>query len=202
MKEASSHIGNKADCIAEMGQLHVLVAKQALNENMIRYCRGMDRKDLDLTKSTYWPESTEDHGMYVGLSHEFCDWAYSLRQGSSHKASHYVTNILIDLNGNQAKRETAFIYRTVPTDGGPTDLLFGRYRDLCERRQGEWKVLARTCVWDGAQRLAAEADPAELFGIPPTSNFGNRYPHDPIYAPDWGTAPPVKTMNAKEHPYD
>ncbi len=96
----------------------------------------MDRKDLDLTKSTYWPESTEDHGMYVGLSHEFCDWAYSLRQGSSHKASHYVTNILIDLNGNQAKRETAFIYRTVPTDGGPTDLLFGRYRDLCERAKG------------------------------------------------------------------
>ena len=125
MKEAASNTGNPADWAAELEQLRVLVAKQELNENMIRYCRGMDRKDLDLMKSTYWPEATEDHGMFVGLSHDFCDWVYSMRRESSHKASHYVTNMLIELNGNQAKRETAFIYLAMPADGGPTDLLFG-----------------------------------------------------------------------------
>ena len=202
MKEAASSNSDPADWAAGLEQLRVLVAKQELNENMIRYCRGMDRKELDLMKSTYWPEATEDHGMFVGLSHDFCDWVYSMRRESAHKASHYVANILIELNGNQAKRETAFIYLALPADGGPTDLLLGRYRDLCERRQGEWKVLARTCVWDGAQRLAPEADVAELFGIPPTSNFGDRYPRDPIYATDWGKQSPVQTTNAKEHLHD
>lgn len=178
---------------AEREQLRILIAKQELYENMVRYCRGMDRKELDLMKSTFWPESTEDHGMYVGLSHDFCEWACSVQQEASYKASHYVTNMLIEFNGDQAKRETAFIYMKVPTEGGPTDVLCGRYRDLCERRNGAWKVLARTCVWDAAQRLAPEADYAELFGIPRTSNFGALFPQDPTYAEDWRPEPEGST---------
>ena len=185
MNVSSSTGEEPSDWAAEREQLRLLVAKQELHENMVRYCRGMDRKELDLMQSTYWPESTEDHGMYVGLSHDFCEWTMAVQKELSHKASHYVTNMLIDLDGDQAKRETAFIYMRVPTDGGPTDVLCGRYRDLCERRGGEWKVLSRTCVWDWAQRLAPEADYAELFGIPLASNFGDLYPHDPTYAADW-----------------
>ena len=170
---------------SEREMLLDLVAKQALHENMVRYCRGIDRKDLTLMKATFWPESTEDHGMYVGMSHDFCEWACQVQKKSSYKANHYVTNMLIDLDGDRAKRETAFIYTKVPIDGGPVDMLCGRYRDLCERRDGEWKVLSRMCVWDLAQRLAPEADYAALFGIPETSNFGDLYPRDPTYADRW-----------------
>jgi hypothetical protein len=179
------HHDDAAAWAAERQQLGILIAKQELYENMVRYCRGMDRKELELMKSTFWPESTEDHGMYVGLSHEFCEWACSVQKETAYKASHYITNMLITLDGDRAQRETAFIYMKVPTDGGPTDLLCGRYRDLCEPRDGQWKVLARTCVWDAAQRLAPEADYGELFGIPPTSNFGDLFPRDPTYAVDW-----------------
>lgn len=185
MKVSPLSGGEAVDWAAEREQLRILVAKQELHENMARYCRGMDRKDLDLMQSTYWPESTENHGMYVGLSHEFCEWTVAVQKESGHKSSHYVTNMLIDLAGNQAKRETAFIYIRVPTDGGPTDVLCGRYRDLCERRDGEWGVIARTCIWDWAQRLAPEANYTELFGIPFSSNFGDLYPNDPIYAAEW-----------------
>ncbi|MFF1880678.1 nuclear transport factor 2 family protein [Pseudarthrobacter sp. NPDC058196] len=162
-----------------------LIAKQALYENMVRYCRGIDRKDLELVKSTFWPESTDDHGSFVGLSHDFCTKAFEAQKVSSHKASHYISNMLVELDGDQAKRETAFIYTKVPTDGTAVDLLCGRYRDFCERRDGEWKVLSRTCIWDLAQRLNPESDYGELFGIPPSSNFGALYPHDPIYAERW-----------------
>jgi hypothetical protein len=178
-------VGDVAVWAEERKKLTALIAKQELHENMARYCRGMDRKDLELMRSTFWPESTEDHGMYVGLSHDFCAWACEVQKGTSYKASHYVTNMLIELDGDRAKRETAFMYTKVPTDGSPVDLLCGRYRDLCERRDGEWKVLSRTCVWDLAQRLNPEADYAALFGIPPSSNFGALYPHDPIYAARW-----------------
>jgi len=145
----------------------------------------MDRKDLVLMKSTYWPESTEDHGMFVGLSHDFCSWACEVQKVTSYKASHYVTNMLVELDGGLAKRETAFLYTKVPIDGTSVELLGGRYRDLCERRDGTWKVLSRTCVWDLAQHLNPVADYAEVFGIPPNSNFGSLYPHDPIYDPHW-----------------
>ena len=69
--------------------------------------------------------------------------------------------------------------------GTAVDLLGERYRDLCERRDGEWKLLSRTCIWDLAQRMNPQADYAELFGIPPSSQFGGRYPRDPIYAERW-----------------
>lgn len=170
---------------AEREQLRTLLAKQELSENMARYCRGMDRKELDLMKSTYWPESTENHGMFVGTSHDFCDWTMELQEQLGHRANHYVTNMLVDLDGDRARRETAFIYVRVRPGGGPSDVLCGRYRDLCERREGVWKVLSRTCVWDWAQRLGPEADYAELFKIPPTSTFGGLYPDDPTYDADW-----------------
>ena len=182
---AGPPVNDAAEWAHALRQLSELVAKQDLHENMARYCRGMDRKDLELMKSTYWPESTEDHGMFVGLSHEFCAWACEVQKGTSYNASHYVTNMLIELDGDRAKRETAFIYTKVPIDGSPVDLLGGRYRDLCERRHDEWKVLSRTCVWDLAQRLNPVADYTELFGIPANSNFGALHPRDPIYATRW-----------------
>ena len=179
-------IGDDPSVIAsERTQLQILVAKQDLYDNMVRYCRGMDRKDLALMQSTYWPDATEDHGMYVGTSQDFCAWAYERQKTASYKAMHFVTNVLVDIDGDQARRETAFLYLMVPGNGEPTDLLCGRYRDLCERRAGVWKVLRRMCVWDSAQRLGPEADFAELFGIPPTSNFGALFPRDPTYAPQW-----------------
>jgi hypothetical protein len=162
-----------------------LVAKQALHENMARYCRGMDRKELSLMKSTFWPESTEDHGMYVGMSHEFCEWACQVQAQSLYKANHYMTNMLIEFDGDRARRETAFIYIKVPIDGSPVDMLCGRYADLCERRGNEWKVLSRRCVWDLAQRLGPPGDYAALFGIPQTSTFGDLCPRDPTYADQW-----------------
>ena len=178
-------VSSRAQIDSEQEQLRELLAKQALYENMVTYCRGMDRKDLELMKSTYWPEATEDHGMFVGLSHDFCEWTVELQGDLGHGAHHYVSNILIDLDGDRAKRETAFIYIRNRGKTGPSDVLTGRYRDTCERRAGVWKVLDRMCVWDWAHRLGPEADYHELFGIPSTSNFGGLYPNDPIYDPNW-----------------
>ena len=39
-----------------------------------RYCRAVDRGDLDLLLSVYHPDATDDHGMYSGNGHEFAHW--------------------------------------------------------------------------------------------------------------------------------
>ncbi len=53
-------------------RIEELLDKQALHENLMTYCRGIDRMDLELMKSTYWPDGTDDHGRFVGNAHEWC----------------------------------------------------------------------------------------------------------------------------------
>ena len=36
-----------------------------------RYCRGVDRLDLEEMKSAYWPDATDDHVTFVGNAWEF-----------------------------------------------------------------------------------------------------------------------------------
>lgn len=162
--------------------LQELYDKQKLYENMMLYCRGMDRKELEVLKSTFWPEATDDHGSYVGNAHEFCEMAYRNQKISGHASSHHCCNTLIELNGDQAKRETMFMYVMVDRKNSRTLLLSGRYRDLCERREGEWKVLRRVCVWDWGQVMPENVDYAAVFAHPPTASYGDVHPKDPIYA--------------------
>jgi len=37
----------------------------AIRQVAARYARGVDRLDGDLMKSAYWPEATDDHGVFV-----------------------------------------------------------------------------------------------------------------------------------------
>src|SRR3954466_2329166 len=88
-------------------ELADLLAKQKLYENMALYCRGQDRKDLELMKSTFWPEATDNHGVWIGSAHDFCEWAYENQKITKHSSQHYITNVLIELDGDTARRETA-----------------------------------------------------------------------------------------------
>ncbi|MBB3085565.1 nuclear transport factor 2 family protein [Geodermatophilus sabuli] len=163
-----------------------LMAKQKLYENLALYCRGQDRKDLELVKSTFWPEATDDHGMFVGPAHEFCQWAYENQKTTRHRSHHYITNVLIELDGDLAQRESAVVYVMVRPDGGPTDVMGGRYRDLCERRDGEWKVLRRVVIFDHVAQFASQGQLGDVFGgIPATARVGDVHPKDPIYDGAW-----------------
>ncbi|MGR6520274.1 nuclear transport factor 2 family protein (plasmid) [Rhodococcus erythropolis] len=163
-----------------------LLNKQKLYENMALYCRGMDRKDVETMKSTFWPEATDNHGAFNGSAHEFCEWAYQGQKTSEHRSHHYITNTLIEIDGNTARRETAVVYVMTHPAANRIEMMGGRYRDFCEQRNGQWKVLRRTVIFDYAQTFPAIADFADVFGgIPATSRFGGLYPDDPIYETQW-----------------
>lgn len=162
-----------------------LLDKQELYENMALYCRGQDRKDLALVKSTFWPEATDDHGMFNGPAHEFCEWAFENQKVTKHRSHHYITNVLIDIEDDRARRESAVVYVMVRPDGGSTEIMGGRYRDLCERREGEWKVLRRVVIFDHVAQLAETASLAGVFGGISSPRVGAVYPHDPIHEAEW-----------------
>jgi len=171
------------------GQLSELYDKQCLHENLMTYCRGVDRMDHALIQSTYWPDSTDDHGGFVGGGPEWADTAVTYRD-QIYSNNHHVSNVLIELDGDRAKRESMFINVVTLKDPALTMFLGGRYRDLCEKRSGEWKILTRVCLWDWCEQRATQ--PGWVLGdIPETSNWGRFHPDDPIYQ-DWSSTAPTK----------
>jgi hypothetical protein len=162
-----------------------LLDKQAIYENGMKYCRGIDRYDLATMKSAYWPDSTDDHGSFIGNGHEFCETAYN-RRARLRSMNHHMGNTQIELLGDQAKCESYYLVASIWADpdgkGDVQNLVGGRYKDLYEKRDGEWKILRRVCVWDWSSDTPATVN----WGrgkIPLTDiNTGRWFPEDPIYS--------------------
>ena len=166
-------------------QMSDLYDKQALHENLMQYCRGLDRMDRELIKSTYWPDSTDDHGSFIGPGQEWAEAAFTWKD-NQYNVNHHVSNVLIDLHGDRAQRESMFLCVVTFIDPAATMFLGGRYRDLCERRDGQWKILTRVCVWDYCEEISTRPG-WRLSGVPRFSNWGRYFPEDPIFK-DWSTS--------------
>ncbi len=126
-----------------------LLDKQAITEVIYRYCRAMDRLDLELFLSVYHPEARDDHGARKGTGHEFAAGAVVGLGLIDQRTQHHITNILIEIDGDIAWAESYLIaYHRFLED--PQSLLeFGaRYVDRMERRSGEWRIAHRTIVYD------------------------------------------------------
>ncbi|MTD54963.1 nuclear transport factor 2 family protein [Amycolatopsis pithecellobii] len=127
-----------------------LLAKKEIHEALLRYCRGVDRGDTALIRSAYWEDVTENHGAYQGdRLDDFLAYAME-RSAVFSTVSHYVTNHLIELDGDRAYSEAyALAVHTGERGGRPFQAVFGgRYVDRFEKRDGAWKIAHRVVVHD------------------------------------------------------
>lgn len=170
-------------------QLMELYDKQKLHENLMLYCRGIDRMDAELVRSTYWPDSFDDHGCYIGPGQEWADFGVTWRD-KVHNNNHHVSNVLIELDGDRAKRESMFLNVVNLKDPAVSFFLGGRYRDLCEKRDGEWRILSRVCVWDWFEHQPTRGG-WEFGSMPRLSNWGGFFPDDPVYG-NWEASSPTE----------
>ncbi|MFM9924486.1 nuclear transport factor 2 family protein [Variovorax sp. H27-G14] len=163
--------------------LQALLDREAIRECLFRYCRGIDRVDEEALRSAYWPDATDCHGAWNGSADGFIAQALQrLRQGG--RRVHQVNNIIIELHGDVAAVESSFFALQAPADApAKRTLLCGRYLDRFERRAGEWRIAARTVVYDWIEERArpelAYSD-AVLFGA--RQPVGGVAPHDMLYA--------------------
>lgn len=115
-----------------------------------RYCRGVDRLDEALMKSAYWPEATDDHGVFVGNAMEFAEMCMvsHLRWRST---SHCILNhsIELDPDGVHARGEAYNVTFLFQDGADVLDTWYGRYLDVYEKRGDEWRILERVCVHEG-----------------------------------------------------
>lgn len=162
--------------------LQALLDREAIRDCLYRYCRGIDRCDEAALRSAYWEDASDCHGAWNGSASGFIDQALArLRQGG--RRVHQITNVLIELHGARAAVESNF-FALQSTAARPDreTFLCGRYADRFERRAGEWRVAARTVVYDWIEertRPEAAQDSAALFGL--RQPVGCPAPMDTIY---------------------
>ena len=164
-------------------RLTALMDREAIRDCIYRYCRGIDRADEKALRSAYWEDASDCHGAWNGSATGFIEQALrKLREGG--RRVHQVSNIAIELFGNAAAVESAFLALQASATAPQCEtFLCGRYVDRFERRHGEWRIAQRTVVYDWIeerQRPEMAADDAALFGKRRPN--GGMAPDDPVYA--------------------
>jgi hypothetical protein len=131
---------------------------QNIREAAQRYCRGVDRLDAELMKSAYWPEATDDHGVFVGNAMDFADLCM-VSHGRWRSTSHCIFNhhIELDRDGSEARGEIYNVAYLFQKDAPVLDTWFGRYLDVYEKRGDEWRIIERVCVHEGTTTESIDA---------------------------------------------
>jgi hypothetical protein len=159
--------------------LQELSDKQAITEVLYRYCRGLDRMDLELARSVWHHDGTAHYGdLFNGTAEGFVKWVWEAH-AAMERHSHQVTNILIEVDGDSAVSESyvTVALRTKAAAGGAVEIeARGRYLDRWSRRDGRWAIDHRRFVED-LQR-AHDAPPIDTEPQPGASQRDRR---DPSY---------------------
>ncbi len=140
--------------------LESLLAKQAIQELVLRYCRAVDRKDYDALPALYHSDATEDHGaMFQGSAADYIRWLPS-QLDNMLLTVHSVSNHLIVLQGECAVGEVyCQAYHRYRGPQGEEELLVGgRYLDRYRRCNGEWRFSNRQIVTDWNERRPSRSE--------------------------------------------
>jgi hypothetical protein len=158
----------------------VLLDKQEITEAMASYSRGVDRMDMDLTRSVWHEDGTADYGR-PALRGAVADVLRNMwethREFDRH--SHQTCNRLIRVEGDLAVSETygIFCLRKAPANGRVRErIVRGRYLDRWSRRHGRWAIDHRGFVTDFLGWI--EYPVADSSGSP----FSTRDEADPSFA--------------------
>ncbi|PWL25160.1 MAG: nuclear transport factor 2 family protein [Altererythrobacter sp. XM-24bin4] len=128
-------------------ELDDLIAESSIRRSIYRYCRGVDRGDIDMIASAYHDDADENHGAFKGTGREFAEYLVPLMDIAPESSGHHVTNILIDRDGDVAHVESYFIAFHAQDEGGRA-FVTGRYLDRFALRNGDWKIDQRQVIID------------------------------------------------------
>jgi len=156
-------------------QLREVVDRQQIYDVLTRYCRALDRCDVELMKTVYWEDGFDDHGVFEGNAQEFAEFIIREIQNWFEVTMHAICNVHMELEGDVAHTEAYLIaYHRVSGEPGKVEQVFGsaymqhyrvpetlqpahdfvfggRYIDRLERRDGRWRIAKRTVVMDWNQ---------------------------------------------------
>lgn len=140
--------------------------RREIEDCLLRYVRGVDRKNWDLVRSAYHTDAFDDHGNYKGGVDGFID-SLVQRHATIEQSMHVVSNLTIEFAGpDSALAESYFItHQRISPEAGDARLPYlrgvpirpdeavetevvGRYVDHVTRRDGAWRIERRTVVFE------------------------------------------------------
>lgn len=156
--------------------LQAMADRQAITDQIYRYCRAVDRIDAELGYSIWHEDGTADYGrdVFQGTGRGFIDHVcVQHRRLLVH--SHQVTNIIIELDGDRAGSES-YVTATLrmERDGRLLQMtVHSRYIDTWSRRNEHWAIDHRLTI----------IDMDEIREVTPMKDHvrGSRDRHDPSY---------------------
>lgn len=130
----------------DLAALAAVADKLAIRDVVANYCRGIDRLDLDLVRSTYHRDAIDHHTGFDGSIDEYIAWLEP-RLPLFTGTHHLMGNHLAEIVGDRAVAETYLIATHWDVDDENRNLTTGiRYVDLMTRREGRWAVSERWAV--------------------------------------------------------
>lgn len=165
--------------------------REAIRTCLYNFCRGVDRVDMELVRSAFWPDATAEYGNFDAASaQEFVENALGVL-GTLEMTSHDLGNIIIDIRGDTAYVESYVraIQRVPKPEGGRYDYVSAsRYLDRMERRHDEWRIRHRVIVRDWFREFPDSFNwedgafpKAAGYGKKRALNLGQRKPDDRSY---------------------
>lgn len=141
-------------------QLFALSEREAIRDVLRRYVRGLDRHDVELESSAFWPDAQVNYGRYSGQRDAFVIWGNEGHCAHFLRHEHHITNQTIDIEGDVAHVESYVIYLLHERDTEFTEIGGARYIDRMERRDGQWRILLREFLPDIRVRGVSAFDAA------------------------------------------
>ena len=132
-------------------EVRALLDKQAIAEQLAKYCRAVDRLDIPLGHRVFHEDATADYGadLFQGSGRGVIDFICASHLHTVNH-SHQICNSVIMLDGDAAGSETYFHSATRIMDHGKLIQIrvYGRYLDRWERRNGLWAIAERKTIFD------------------------------------------------------
>jgi hypothetical protein len=141
-----------------MMSLEELSDKQEIHEVVLRYCRGVDRLDLQAVRDCYHADGIDHHTGFDGSADDYVAWLPT-PLGQFKGTMHILGNQLIEVRGDVARSES---YGNAHHWGEPADdpshnfVSAFRYVDRMERRDGVWKIAERWAIREWTRSIPAE----------------------------------------------
>jgi 3-phenylpropionate/cinnamic acid dioxygenase small subunit len=143
-----------------------LLDRAAIRDVLLRYARGVDRRDLDLVASCFVPGAEYDGALGQGtIETALMALRRSLERYQS--TMHFMGNQLIEVAGDTASSETyAVAYHRLKGDGEPALFVVGvRYLDDFARAGDGWRIRRRVVKmeWKKTDQSSDRSDLEDLW---------------------------------------
>jgi hypothetical protein len=170
---------------SETASLRALLDKSEITELLTRYMRAIDRGDIAALRSSYAPGATEEHGgIYSGPAQGYIDTIERALVNPRLVATHTISNVLIEMAGDQAQSEHYVLALTrVKTDGVVSDSLVAtRIVDDLVRLDGRWAIARRRLRFDWAHDVGPRPEAWVSGTLDPAALLHSaKFPDDIVY---------------------